>query len=409
MAFGLLVHAQGREVTGTVTDSTGNPLAGASISVKGAKKGTSAGPDGSFRLVVPAGASVIVSAIGFEPQEVAVGSSNTVAIRLLRDTRNLNEVVVTALGIRREKRSLAYATQTINANELNQSGTSNALNELSGKASGVTVINSAGDPGAGTYVLLRGVTSVTGNNQPLMVVDGVPIDNSANNYDPQFNGFQASGANADLVGATQPSNRGIDLNPNDIESITLLKGPAATALYGIQAASGALVITTKKGSSTKRGSVTFNSSVTFDQHSQLPGLQNKFAQGDQGVYMGPATGQPYSWGPAIDTLAWDGLINNPWDKHGNIVGKSDPTGKTAVQAYNPYDFLQTGMTYDNNVALSSGNADGGYRLSLGNLNQTGIIPKTKYVKTTFSLNGQAKLSGKLSVAGGANYTPFHQL
>ncbi len=403
LLLSVLAKAQTRELTGKVTDSTGNPLAGASISVKGARKGTSAGPDGSFRISVPSNATLVFSAIGFEAQEVSVGTSSTIAIRLSRDSRNLNEVVVTALGIRREKRSLAYATQTINADALNQSGTSNALNELSGKASGVTVINSAGDPGAGTFVLLRGVTSVTGNNQPLMVVDGVPIDNSSNNYDPQFNGFQAGGANADLVGAAQPSNRGIDLNPNDIESITLLKGPAATALYGIQAASGALVITTKHGSVGKKGSVTFNSSVTFDRHSQLPGLQNEFAQGDQGAYMGPATGQPFSWGPAIDTLAWDGLANNPWDKHGNIVGKSDPTARTPVRAYNPYDFFQTGMTYDNNVAVSGGTGDGGYRFSLGNLDQTGIIPRTKYVKTTFSLSGQSKISNKLSVAGGANY------
>jgi TonB-dependent SusC/RagA subfamily outer membrane receptor len=192
-----------------------------------------------------------------------------------------------------------------------------------------------------------------------MVVDGVPIDNSANNYDPQFNGFQAGGAGADLLGATQPTNRGLDLNPNDIESITLLKGPAATALYGIQAASGALVITTKKGG-THKAQVSFNSSVSWDTHTHLPPLQTKFAQGNwskslqQYVYMDPSTGQAYSWGPAIDTLYWDGTNTNPWDKHGNIVGKSDPTAKDKVIPYDTYSFFKTGMVIDNNIAVSGG-------------------------------------------------------
>lgn len=318
----------------------------------------------------------------------------------------MTEVVVTALGIRREKRALGYATQTINSDQLNNTGTGNALNELSGKASGLTVINSAGDPGAGTYMLLRGVTSVTGNNQPLMVVDGVPIDNSANNYDPQFNGFQAGGAGADLLGAAQPSNRGIDLNPNDIESITLLKGPAATALYGIQAASGALVITTKKATAHK-AQVTFNSSVTWDTHTQLPPLQTKFAQGNFNgtdyVYQGPATHQAFSWGPAIDTLYWDGTNTNPWDKHGNIVGKSNPAAKNPVHPYDTYSFFKTGMVLDNNVAVSGGTADAGYRMSYGNLYQTGIIPKTRYAKNSFSLSGQIRASNKVTLQGAVTY------
>jgi len=408
LSFAVIVQAQTKEVTGKVTDSTGAPLAGASVNIKGGRGGTSVGTDGTFRITAPSNSTLVISAIGFDSKEVRIANVSDISVRLMIANRTLNEVVVTALGIRKEKRSLGYAAQTINSDELNKSGTGNPLNELSGKASGLTVINSAGDPGSGTFVLLRGVTSVTGNNQPLMVVDGVPIDNSSNNYDPQFNGFQAGGANADLLGATQPTNRGIDLNPNDIESVTLLKGPAATALYGIQAASGALVITTKKGAAGKHGTVTFNSSVTWDRHSQMPGLQNKFAQGDadaNGIptYQGPWSGQPFSWGPAIADLKWDGSSNNPWDKHGFIVDKSDPTGKTPVTAYNPYDFFQTGHTYENNVAAAGGNAESGYRMSLGNLDQSGIIPKAHYIKTTISLSGQSKISNKLNVSGGINY------
>ncbi len=406
MAFAFLSRAQNKEVTGRVTDSTGNPLSGASIKIKGARGGTSAGPDGGFRIMAPASGTLVVSAVGFGSREFSIGGQSEITVQLFRDTRSMSEVVVTALGIKREKRSLGYATQTIGADQLNTTGTGNALNELSGKASGLTVINSAGDPGAGTFMLLRGVTSVTGNNQPLMVVDGVPIDNSANNFDPQFNGFQAGGAGADLVGASQPTNRGLDLNPNDIESITLLKGPAATALYGIQAASGALVITTKKGGAHK-AQVSFNSSVTWDRHTQLPPLQTKFAQGDfdgtNYVYEPPSSGQPFSWGPAIDTLYWDGTNTNPWDKHGNIVGKSDPSAKNKVVPYDTYSFFKTGMVLDNNIAVAGGTPDAGYRMSYGNLYQTGIIPKTRYAKNTFNLSGQMRVSPKVSLQGAMTF------
>jgi TonB-linked SusC/RagA family outer membrane protein len=400
----LLVKAQNREITGKVTDSAGVPMAGASINVKGARGGTSAGGDGSFRINIPSGRkTLIISAIGFDAQEVDVSSSSTVSVRMLATTKSLNEVVVTALGIRRERRELGTATQTVNADMLNKSGSGNALAELEGKASGLTVITSTGDPGGGVYFRLRGVTSITGSNQPLMVVDGVPIDNSVNNYDPTNAGALASGANADLTGGAQPTNRGSDLNPDDIESINVLKGPAATALYGIQAASGAIIITTKKGSNRKGVGVTFNSSFTVDKVSALPPRQNQFAQGTHGVYHGPESATSTSWGPAIDTLFWDGATDYPWDKHGAIVGQSDPTAKTKVTPYNPYDFFQSGATYNNNIALSGGNDKGAYRMSLGNVDQTGIIPKTKYVKTTFSMNGQAKLSDRLTVAGGVTY------
>ena len=399
-----LVKAQNREVTGKVIDSAGSPLAGASINIKGARGGTSAGGDGSFHLSVPARRNIIVvSAIGFDAQEIDVSSNSAVTVRLLGTTKSLNEVVITALGIRREKRELGTATQTVSADALNKSGTGNALAELEGKASGLTVITSTGDPGGGVYFRLRGVTSITGSNQPLMVVDGVPIDNSVNNYDPTNAGALASGANADLTGGAQPTNRGSDLNPDDIESINLLKGPAATALYGIQAASGAIIITTKKGSNRKGVGVTFNSSFTVDKVSSLPPLQNQFSQGSGGQYSGPENGGSTSWGAKIDTLYWNGATDYPWDKHGAIVGKSDPTAKTKVVPYNPYDFFQDGFTYNNNIAVSGGSDKGAYRMSLGNVDQTGIIPKTKYVKTTFSMNGQAKLSDRLSVAGGVTY------
>jgi TonB-linked SusC/RagA family outer membrane protein len=406
--FGLFlsvqVLAQNREITGKITDSAGNPLAGASINVKGVKRGTSAGLDGSFRLSVPANATLSISAIGFQTQEVPVGSDNTLEVRLMRETRNLNEVVVTALGIRREKRALTVATQTISADEMNKSGTGNALGELEGKASGLTVIQSTGDPGGGVYFRLRGATSVTGNNQPLIIVDGIPIDNSINNFDATApSGNNSNGANGNLTGGQQPTNRGNDLNPNDIESINVLKGPAATALYGIQAASGAIVITTKKGGAGRRTAVSFNSSVVWDKVGMLPKLQDQWSQGSGGHYSPPQNGGSTSWGANIDTLFWDGATNYPFDKHGNIVGKSSPNAKIPVTPYDRYNFFKTGMTFNNNIALSGGNETSGYRLSLGNVSQSGIVPKAQYDKTTVSLSGQSKISSRLSTSAGLTY------
>jgi TonB-linked SusC/RagA family outer membrane protein len=238
----------------------------------------------------------------------------------------------------------------------------------------------------------------------LLVIDGIPIDNSINNFDATAGaGNNSNGANGNLIGGQQPTNRGNDLNPNDIESINVLKGPAATALYGLQAASGAIVITTKKGGAGKRTSVNFNSSVTFDKVGRLPKLQDQWAQGTGGQYSPPEAGMSTSWGAKIDTLAWDGATDYPFDKHGNIVGKSDPSAKTPVTPYDRYNFFKTGVTYNNNVSLSGGNETSGYRLSMGNVSQTGIIPRAKYEKTTLSLSGSSKISSRLSTSAGINY------
>jgi TonB-linked SusC/RagA family outer membrane protein len=407
MLCGTLAFAQNREITGKVVSKDGSPLPNISVKIKGTDKGTSTNTDGTFSLESNKNVILEFSGVGFATTTAKASPGQVVNMNLEQEIKSLNEVVVTALGIKREKRSLGYATQSIGSEQLNKSGSGNPLSELSGKASGITVINSAGDPGAGTYVRLRGVTSITGNNQPLMVIDGVPVDNSINNFDPTNLGFKASGANGDLTGGAIPSNRGIDINPNDIESVTLLKGPAATALYGIQAASGAIVVTTKKGSAIpgRHGAVvTLNSAVTFDKVSNLPSLQNKFSQGSDGQYSGPEDGGSISWGAAIDTLSWDGSTDYAFDKHGHIVGRSDPSAKIPVVPYDRYSFFKTGVTYNNNLAVSGGNDRGAYRMSLGNLYQTGIVPKSKYVKSTFSISGQSKITNKLNASGGVTYT-----
>ena len=401
--FGTLTYAQTHPLHGVVKEDGGTGVSGASIIIKGSALGTSADASGNFNISVKSSDILVISAEGFVTSEVKPGSLTELTVTLKRKENVMTEVVVTALGIKREKRELATATQTISTDEINKSGSGNALSELNGKASGLTIINSAGDPGAGTYIRLRGVTSITGNNQPLMVVDGVPIDNSVNNYDPTSATPDVSGPASNQTGGSTSTNRGVDLNPSDIESITLLKGPAATALYGISAASGAIIITTKRGGA--GGTiVSFNSSYTQDRISQVPDLQTMYSQGSKGIYAGPTgnSTRRLTWGAAIDTLSWDG-ISNIWDPHGNIVGKSNPLAKIPVFAYDRYNFFQHGETFNNNIAVSGGNTKSGFRMSIGNLHQTGIIPTTKYDKTSVSLNGQSAITDKFSISGGVNY------
>src|SRR5579871_3381223 len=201
----ITAFAQTREVTGKVTDASGNAIPGASIKIRGFKTGVSADADGNYRINVPGNAILIISGVGFDPQEIRVGNLQSINISLKQSNTSLSEVVVTAVGIKREKRQLGVATQTIGNDQLNKSGSGNTLAEMNGKISGLTVINSAGDPGAGTYIRLRGVNSITGDNQPLIVIDGIPVDNSINNYDAEGNGFSASNANGNLVGGAQPT------------------------------------------------------------------------------------------------------------------------------------------------------------------------------------------------------------
>jgi len=401
---GLGVHAQSRTITGKVKDSKGEGLPGVSVLAKGTTVGTYTEDDGSFTLAVPSGTTQLeFKYLGFKTSTVTLTSSNIMNVAMEEDVLGLNEVVVTALGIPKEKKALGYSTQAVSGDEMNKSGQGNPLSELNGKVSGLTVINSAGDPGAGTYIRLRGVTSLTGNNQPLIIVDGIPLDNSINIYDPVNTGFLAEGASGNNLGSAAPDNRGVDVNPADIASITVLKGPAATALYGLQAASGALIITTKKGGGAGRKgtNIDFESSVSMDFVNQTPELQDIYSQGNNGLYLGPTAAdgnKRLSWGALVDTLYWDGIANE-YDQHGSIVGQSDPAAQDKVEIYDPVnDFFRTGSTFNNSLSLSGGSENAGYRLSIGNINQQGVVPLTNQIKTTISLSGQANVMSKVKTA-----------
>lgn len=423
-----LVLAQTVVINGTVAaQEDGSPIPGANVTVKGTTIGTLTGVDGKYQIAVPASAKTLVfSFIGMTSQEVAINGRSSINVSLVTDLVAVDEVVVTALGIRREAKALGYSVQSISTEQIANSNNTNVINSLSGKIAGVNVTPSSGAAGASTFIEIRGSTSLTGNNQPLFVVDGIPI--------------QTGGGSGGVDGVAN-SDRAIDINPDDIESMTVLKGGAATALYGLRASNGVILITTKKGTNNTKMKVDFHTSVTFDKISQTQARQNKYAQGSSSGWVAqaeelygvpfnhvasPADNQAYrnvSWGARLDTCSYttnplwvgidqgrtnpfsSGKINyipmadylDKWDANGRIVSKNDPlaNGKP-VNVYNPYDFFQTGVTYNNSLNISGGSETTTYFVSLSNQKQNGIIPNNSFGKTTFKLSGESKLTKKLT-------------
>jgi len=301
--FSWQANAQDRTISGKVTSSDDkSTVPGVSVVVVGTTIGTSTDMNGNYKLTVPANAKQIrFKGIGMKSKDVAIGASNNVDIVLDPDVLKLEEVVVSAIGIKQEKKSVGYSTQTVSGNDLTKAGNTNALSALSGKVAGAQITTSSGTPGASVSVRLRGVSSITGDNNPLIIIDGVPIDNS---YDASGN--PDNGGN-NLLESVNNSNRAIDINPDDIESINVLKGPSATALYGINAANGALIITTKKGKSKQGGgvNVTIGTKLNFSEVNKLPALQDRFVKGTGNAYRSYESSSSGSWGPAVDTSYWN--------------------------------------------------------------------------------------------------------
>ena len=398
MAVVSMLHAQTRQLSGSVRSTDDNPIPMVTIQIKGTTNGTVTDGKGRFNLQVPEGAVLVVRSLGYHTREIPVGTSSTLNITLTQDDKSLSEVVVTALGTKENKRKLGFAAQDIKAEDLTRTAPSNPLSALSGKVAGASVISASGTPGAAVRVTMRGPTTL-GDNQPLFVVDGIPMDNSEVNT-----GSDAGGT----AGVTQ-SNRLVDMNNDDIESITMLKGPAAAAIYGSRASNGVVVITTKKGKRTADGktfNVAYGITGNFDKVNKLPDRQNKFAQGLEGTYMGPddpSGFRSYSFGPAIDTMVFDGNTNYLWDKNGRLVGKSaNPGGKKAI-AYDPYDFFVVGKGLQHNLSVSGGNPSLGYRVSVSHLNQGGIIPNSNFKKTTVNFSTDYKFNEKFNMVTSMNY------
>lgn len=399
MCASVLAFGQ-QKISGTVTsEETGEALAGVSVFEKGTNNGTLTDQNGSFEMkTIGDEATIVFRYIGMGTVEMPSGSNMEVSLKV--DDLMVDEVVVTALGIATEKKALGYSVQSIGGDDVVGSGEVNAIQGLAGKVAGVQVINSGGVPGSSSFLRIRGSSSLTGNNQPLIIVDGVPIDNSQNST-----GNPDDGNNALLYGVAN-SNRGIDINPEDIENVSVLKGPNAAALYGIQAANGAIVITTKKGRSNtgKAINVSYSGSIAFDKVNKLPDLQNKFVQGLTGEWYGPETGMPLSWGAMADTMYYDGSTYD-YDRNGMLVGPSSPNAGTKFSPYNNVeDFFGTGRTFNNNIALSGGNGSTNYRLSVGALDQQGIVPNSEFARTTVKFAGESQLTSRIKSAASVAYT-----
>ncbi|HTF31884.1 MAG TPA: SusC/RagA family TonB-linked outer membrane protein, partial [Flavitalea sp.] len=305
---------------------------------------------------------------------------------LKNSSNSLNEVVVTALGVARDKRSLGYATQNLKGDELANRGEANVVNSLQGKVAGVSIVGASGSPGASTNINIRGISSFTGNNQPLFVIDGVPVSNDVD----RSNGYSTTGSLADA----QPSNRALDIDMNNIESMNILKGPAAAALYGSRASAGAIIITTKKGSGAKgRVDIILNSSYGLQRVSGAIKPQNGYGQGSNGVYSNTSAS---SWGPAfgaVPSIA-NGLVDS-------LTGNAIP-----YQLFedNMIDFYRTGTLFDNSLTINSGDAKQNTSFSIGNLSQEGVQYGTDLDRTNVSFGLNSSITEKLKIGGKVTYT-----
>ncbi len=398
-----------KSVSGKVTAAdTKKPIAGAKITSRGGSKtvGAFSKADGTYSINVPDGATkLLVEYVGMKKQEIAI-SGDVVDITMKEDVLQLQELVVTGIGMTQEKKQLTYASQEVKSAELTSNRQVNAINALAGQVAGVQINSSSGSPGASTFIRIRGFSSITGRNQPLFVVDGVPIDNSiAANSSPGAGGGQ---------GGVDVSNRALDLNPDDIESVNVLKGAAATALYGIQAGPGAIIITTKRGKNDGQINVSYSFTKGFDQVNKLPQLQNQYGQGTgDGLIRRPENRTSQSWGAKVDTLFWDGNKDYDWDANGSIIGRTAAAGNPNAKAFTPYDnvgsFFTTGQTDIHNLTLSGGNAVSKFYFGATQSRNTGIVPNTSLDKTTLRLNADYKLGVDFTLGANVQYNRTGQV
>lgn len=398
--------AQGR-VTGKVVDVNGQPIGFVTVLIKGTTTGTSTADNGTYTINnVPSNSTLVFSIIGFKTAEFALNGKTSIDVVLEEDALRIGEVVVTALGISREKKALGYAVQDVKGEELQKVRTSNVVSALSGRVAGVQIATATGQMGGGAKINVRGNTSLTGNNQPLFVVDGIPISNADYSYGATGGGGYDLG---NLAG---------DLNPDDIESMSVLKGASATALYGSRAANGVVMVTTKKAKSTSKSfGVSVNSSITVDKAAYMPKLQKDYGAGY--YYEGEGTLDGFlaatigsktyrlvdyatdeSWGPKYDpnvkVLKWNAF--DSWDT-ANYLKETPWTYPENDYHY----FFQNGVNTTNNIQLTKSSEDVTYRLSFTNSTISGITPNSKLNRNTISFSGTSKFNKYLDAWAVANY------
>jgi TonB-linked SusC/RagA family outer membrane protein len=371
--------AQNR-VSGSVVEANTNvPLPGVTVIEKGTSNGTTTNLNGEFVLNLNGENAVLVfSFIGYNSKEVQVGNRSTIDVSLEEDVKKLEEVVVTAFGLEKEKKSLTYSVSEVGGDEVSTVKQTNVVNSLAGRVAGVVITQSTAGPGSGSRVVIRGNNSLTGNNQPLYVVDGVPIDNS---------GFGSAAGNNPGEFARADYGTGIsDINPDDIESMSVLKGPNAAALYGSRAANGVIMITTKKGSARKGLGVSYSANFTWENPLLLPDYQNQYGQGSEG--------QTYSDLDALRNAggSWGGPFTGAQELY--YTGEERPY---VAQPDNVRNFFRTGSNAINTLALEGGNEKANLRFSYTNTHSKAIIPNSGLERHNFSLRSSAKLTDKLNV------------
>ncbi|MCI1684886.1 MAG: SusC/RagA family TonB-linked outer membrane protein [Prevotella sp.] len=382
------------QVTGTVVSSDdGQPVVGASILVMGTKTGTVTDVDGHFTLSVPIGSKLRISYLGM--QQKIIKAAPQMKITLQNDNRTLKEVVVTALGIKRDARTLGYSATTVNADEITKNRTSDIVSSLSGTVAGVQVNSASGDPGSSQSIIIRGFSSLSGSNQPLFVIDGVPMTNSSVSSAGEINANNASErGNEELNGNMDFGNGASAINPDDVASITILKGAAATALYGSRAACGVVMITTKSGTAHKNGvGVEYNGGVQWSVVGRLPEMQNEFGMGWNAQKTEIENG---SWGPAFDGSQL---------RYGEVYNNSQKIKTYKAIKNNIRDFFDTGLRYNNSLSLNNANDNGSYFVSLSQISNNGILPTNadSYDKYTYSFRGDYKIKN-LTVSSDVNYS-----
>ena len=374
LAFGLSSYAQ--QITGSVSDDNGIPLPGASVVIQGSSSGTTTDFDGNFSIETSQGSTLVISYVGYESQQIVVGSS-PINVQLTSDNA-LDEVVVTALGLTREKKSLGYSVTEVDGDEINTIKDNNIASSLMGKVAGLNITNS-GTIGSASRITLRGNNSVNGMNQALIVVDGIPIN---------ADGIE-SGQNADYS-STVIGGGITDINAYDIESISVLKGPNASALYGSRAGNGVILITTKTGSETQGLGISLNTNLTADTPMFLPDFQNEYAQGTLGAaYTDIASDfDSDSWGPKM------GATQMYFDGRPRVA-----------QAYpdNVKDFFNTGIKAITSMSIQNASENGSLRFSYTNNDTQGMIPNSSMISHNFNLRGVMNLSDKLSIDAKATY------
>ncbi len=437
-----VAHAQ-RTITGKVTSADdGSGIPGATILVKGTAVGAITDVDGNYSLNVPKDKNtILVSYVGMQTQEIILGTDNVVNVVLQASIKELEGIVVTALGVTREKKALGYAVQDVKGGELQTDGTANVINQLSGRVAGVQVTSASGNMGGSSRILIRGINSISGNNQPLFVIDGTIIDNSDFNTTNTARG----------AGGYDYGNMAQDINPDDIASISVLKGANAAALYGARAANGVILITTKKGEQQKgkKIGIEFNTGLSFEQVAYLPEYQTDYGGGnggldatweiktyddDQGYYKVPAPDGSYqsfdlgmdygideSFGPAYNLTAGEYLKNYDIDLTGTAY-ENQPIYYRPYYSFDAWDtehygksiewktpkndvktFFNTGIGWTNNVAFTGGSDKAQVRLALGTFNSSGYMPKSTLDRYTVNLSASVNLTKDLRAFADMNY------